>query len=512
MSILENTHILEPTKSDDDEDDSSSSLTTNNDFSREINRAKVAFTAFNYTLSRVNLLVGNVADGYSQNGNYNISRKEYREEMVRDLIERNAALCHEAVKFALGMKFRRCHYYLMKKEDEKESCSLINKPDDAIQTTTQVGGTDYQYHQQNLMRSRQCVMSSLKVGLLGMLKSIESSHLPRGMNGFKQHPIEGEAHNFIPKDDRLLDTYKIDNVNHEVGAAAFKEDEKQYLQVENKMRGGILLKRSSFRKHHQIHSELKKQNDMKCIVTNKSHVDNCIYDDICNADDEAINSHDEYRNKNNKRCREENKIESLLSESCQTGPQHKKMKLSNYDKYNNSTSGDNEGDSNHGSESNRDSLCKANEDNENSSSKNHDTQEDKLLRDGNTPVKVSSQGRCKGKTREVSTSKKMQQLEMKWIHLRNEFNNIDSNRKVNRGKKSTKAEIILDNHQPNNECTTIDKININLVQQHQGELMQCDIPKMTSHLITCKGKPSPRLTSKKMQRLESKWICSLKGS
>jgi len=96
-----NDYSFSSLKSDDD------SSTDESDFDREINCTKASFWAYTHHLNKVNALVGNAADGYNLSGNYNISRKEYREEMVRGSIELKANVCQDAVALALFMQINR---------------------------------------------------------------------------------------------------------------------------------------------------------------------------------------------------------------------------------------------------------------------------------------------------------------------------------------------------------------------------------------------------------------------
>jgi len=92
---------------DDDDDDSDDSFPTDDAFCREVNRTRASYQAFNHAYSKVDALVPYTADGFADSDQYDLSQTEYREEMVRDLIERKATACKDAVVFASVMKFRR---------------------------------------------------------------------------------------------------------------------------------------------------------------------------------------------------------------------------------------------------------------------------------------------------------------------------------------------------------------------------------------------------------------------
>mmetsp|Transcript_22841 Transcript_22841/g.26032 ORF Transcript_22841/g.26032 Transcript_22841/m.26032 type:complete len:303 (-) Transcript_22841:306-1214(-) len=95
----------------------------NDEFFREVNRTKASFIAYRYVLGTQHASLKNTEDGYEnevirrerRKSDSDIllaavavpSRKEYRENMVRNMIERKAKLCREAVAIASTIQIVR---------------------------------------------------------------------------------------------------------------------------------------------------------------------------------------------------------------------------------------------------------------------------------------------------------------------------------------------------------------------------------------------------------------------
>jgi len=232
---------------------------TEDDFSREVNRTRASYMAFNHAFSKVDALVANAADGYDDSDQYDLSRREYREEMVRDLIERKATVCKDAVVFASVMQFRR---QLIEEEMQFQSAN-------AMQTALLSQRIfDFQ-HRLDVKRMHSVL---LKGGLLG-LSNIMRSFLPQEADAFQDLRVEKHVHNVTFKgelSDSDLSKIIREHLSQEADAFEHRQDEK-------KMCGMLLNDDSNNSDDEDRENNSAKENFYK----NKSHEENV----ICNTSD-----------------------------------------------------------------------------------------------------------------------------------------------------------------------------------------------------------------------------------
>jgi len=121
----QNVYYEEQQTSDDDISSTGTKGDDDCEFLREVNRTKASYMAFSHVLSKQYVHLKNAADGYDESEEFinDVSREDYREDMVLKTIERKAKSFRDAVKVASTLRKSRRQLF---REKWKSRVSILS--------------------------------------------------------------------------------------------------------------------------------------------------------------------------------------------------------------------------------------------------------------------------------------------------------------------------------------------------------------------------------------------------